>query len=278
MDVKKFIRRYTKHLYWIERHDFITPKQYARYRDISANTAGARLNKFVGLGYLDKIRPARQFGDGSMPTFYFITKKGAKQISDMLDVPREDLCVRANTPTKQPSTRFLMHTMKTNDFFTQLIDSSMESKYPGICKWLNTRECRVTIPSTGEDLLPDGYGEFDIINENICFWVEIDRGTETISIASDKFIRYAEYCMSGRWRDEYYVDEYPRLLFRTNNASRALSVKRDVEKKAQNLGYLDVIEKCQFLISWEEEDDGNDILGESWLRTGYDDGLVSFIH
>ena len=117
----------------------------------------------------------------------------------------------------------------------------------------------------------------DIINENICFWVEIDRGTETISIASDKFMRYADYCMSGRWREEYYVDEFPRMLFRTNNASRALSVKRDVEKKAQANGYYDVIRKCHFLISWEEEDDGNDILGDNWLRAGYDDGLVSFL-
>ena len=277
MDKEKFLRRNIKLLYWIERHDFITPKQYGLYKDFSPKAAAARFKKLVERGYLDTVRPARQFGHGTMPTFYFITGKAATQISKMLEIPRKELRVRSNKPSKRLSSGFLLHTMKVNDFFTRLIDYSLESKYPGLNKWLNTRESKVEIPLTGEELRPDGYGEFDNVEDNICFWLELDRGTETIGKAADKFRKYAYYKTSGRWREEYYVDEYPRILFFTDNQSRARSVKKAIEKIMKQNNMLDELKDCYFLISWENEDSINDLLGKIWLRAGYDDGLVSFL-
>lgn len=259
-------------LLWVQRRDFVTCKHLKHYHTIDNSSASRKLQRLNKLGCLDRFKSIESAAE---PYFYYLTPKGAKAICEILCLDEQEVFVRRKNDADRLSLGFLEHTRGVNDFFTILLYQSIKSEYPGLITWLNSRECKVEMDSSGDLLIPDGFGEFDTGHELVQFMFEYDRETQTMDFLMDKMSKYITFAASEEWRD-YGLEAFPRVLFLTQRERWAKNVKRELEINARRRGKEDLVRSSFFLFSWVSPEHEEHLLGCNWLRASNGDHHMAF--
>jgi hypothetical protein len=260
-------------LLWVQRRDFVTCKHLKHYHAIDNSSASRKLRRLNKLGCLDRFKAIESVAE---PYYYYLTPRGAKVICYFLGLDEQEVFVRRKNDAERLSLGFLEHARGINDFFTTLLYQSTKSEYPGLITWLNSRECKVEMDSSGDLLIPDGFGEFDTGQELVQFMFEYDRETQTMGYLMDKMSKYIDFAESEEWRD-YGLESFPRVLFLTQRERWARNVKRKLEINARRLGKESVVRDNRFLFSWRGPSHDENLLGEVWLRAFNGEALVSLV-
>lgn len=195
---------------WLYDHGVLTTEQIATALFPSLGFCQRRLLKLVGLGVLTRFRPQRWTG-GSYPYHYVLDQLGTDVIAAQRgdEPPRRDqarrrrhhLTSRANLP----------HLLATNQFFVDL--AAHERTHPGsrLVRWWPAAALqeRGALFRTGDDpnlMLfkslprPDGHGVWAEASRRVPFLLEMDLGTEPLTVLTDKIANYARLAALTRWR------------------------------------------------------------------------------
>lgn len=170
---------------------YLTAKQVCRlhYSPGSFTRVEKLLKELRDNGYLqwDFLPVKRRFG--SSPAYYMLAKRGISYLRRLgydvshLPYPSEK---------KELKSLFLPHTMTVNDF---LIAASLLSRVaPDICLCEMRHELLLKRTMKGS-VIPDGWLDFRRGNEQMCFWLEVDRGTEDVKVFREKIrslVRFAK--------------------------------------------------------------------------------------
>jgi hypothetical protein len=259
-------------LLWVQRRDFVTCKHLKQYHTIDNSSASRKLQRLYKLECLYRFKSIESAAE---PYFYYLAPKGAKAICEILCLDEQEVFVRRKNDADRLSLGFLEHTRGVNDFFTTLLYQSMKSEYPGLITWLNSRECKVEMDSSGDLLIPDGFGEFDTSQELVQFMFEYDRETQTMDFLMDKMSKYIAFAESEEWRD-YGLEAFPRVLFLTQRERWAKNVKRELELRSRREGKESVVKDSYFLFSWGELLYEVGLVGDIWLRAFNGDEKLPF--
>jgi hypothetical protein len=263
----------TELLFWVQRREFITREQLERYQGIYHTTAQQKLFRLYSAGYLDRVRT---IDSPNFPYFYFITEMTAEKLSKQLELPLEGMLVRGGSKIRKLPYNLISHTKGVNDFFCNLLSQSRNSDHGILYKWLNSRECRFSIPQTGEILVPDGYGEFINGEKTNYFFFEYDRQTESMERLMAKMLKYMLLEDSREW-ERYGFESFPRLLFLTNREGWANKIKNALETFAWNEGMSHIVEHNSFMFSWECKEYMDNLLEPIWLKACDGNKLYSIV-
>ena len=137
----------------------------------------------------DFLPVKRRFG--SSPAYYMLAKRGISYLRRMgcdvslLPYPSEK---------KQLKSLFIPHTMTVNDF---LIAASLLPRVaPDICLCEMRHELLLKRTMKGS-VIPDGWLDFRRGNEQMCFLLEVDRGTEDVKVFREKIRSLVRFAKTG---------------------------------------------------------------------------------
>ncbi|GAA1889616.1 replication-relaxation family protein [Asanoa iriomotensis] len=195
---------------WLYGHGLLTTDQITTALFPSRNYGQRRLLKLTRLGVLTRFRPQRAAG-GTFPYHYLLDQLGievtAAQRGDPL--PRRNearqrlhrLTSRANLP----------HLLGTGGFFTAL--AAHERLYPGtsLDRWWPasafqhsgvyfTEGANPNVAIRGGMPRPDGHGVWTEHDRSVPFFLEYDRGTESLTVLARKVAGYEHLADLVPWR------------------------------------------------------------------------------
>jgi hypothetical protein len=175
----------------------------------SQSTASFRLSRLYQHGFLNRHFLPVLGGLASSPTIYTIGKNGVEILK------REGLYNEASKrklPRKQLSSLFLEHTLVINTVRVAVTLSAKRHGYH-LRRWLDDLDLKTnydTVVITDRDgrrrevsIIPDSYFELQVPQGRACFFVEVDRGTETLRRFEEKVRAYESYVSSGRYEKRF---------------------------------------------------------------------------
>ncbi|GIF37455.1 replication-relaxation family protein [Actinoplanes xinjiangensis] len=195
---------------WLYDHGVLTTDQINTALFGSLTFCQRRLLKLLALGVVARFRPQRWEG-GSYPYHYLLDQLGTEIVAaqrrdplprrDQARQRRQHLTSRANLP----------HLLATNQFFVDL--AGHERTHPGsrLIQWrsASTLQERGAFFRTGDDpslmLLtslprPDAHGVWAEHDWQVPFLLEMDLGTESLTVLANKIINYVRLADMTRWR------------------------------------------------------------------------------
>ncbi|MCA0457114.1 MAG: replication-relaxation family protein [Chloroflexi bacterium] len=170
---------------------------------------------------------------GSSPTLYVLDKRGAEVLRTQLGL--DDLTWYSSSKDLKPD--FLEHTTAINDFRIAVTVSAQIAGYE-VSTWvsesaLKANYDRVSIRTQPNklqtvSLIPDSYfvlkTPFGLLN----FFLEVDRGSETIGRFKSKILAYRMYHQSGAYKRRYQSNRM-RILTVTTGVKRLENLKAATE-------------------------------------------------
>ena len=190
-----------------------------------------RLKLLYHHGYLARLVSGVQPGKGHGDYIYCLDRKGAQLIARTTGV---DPNWRPKDKVRTPF--FLEHTLKLNDFRIAVTLGAQQHGY-ALAQWVDEREFRVMKErvvdlSDGSEVLPfmpDGFFVLNVEEHRACFFVEIDRGTMTVSRFGTKVRAYISFRQSGQAVNVFQT-KYFRVLTVTTGEKRLTSLRQATEK------------------------------------------------
>jgi len=211
----------------VVRHGAMTRQQIARLCFLkpdgglsSVQAACRRLSLLVQREYLTRYRLPVAQGSGQ---YVYLPGKHAK------DVLSED--EQANY---QPSSRrarsaaSLQHGLEIVDLYLALREG-LQRQGGAILTWLTEREAHYSFEGNGGSLrlTPDGYCLWSLAGEEGAFFLEWDRGTESLARLEQKMARYADYYLARAYRQHLGdMGLRPRILLVVPDRRREQRVAR----------------------------------------------------
>jgi hypothetical protein len=188
------------------------------YRDDATPLTAARkarhtLQRLVDYGLLRRLE--RQVGGlhaGSAAYIYSLTSRGQRLLA--LDAPRKRV--------SEPSWPFIAHTLAIADLVVALHSASVgEPPTPEILDLQTEPNCwRIWTSMSGREVLrPDLYLAAAIGEDELRFFIEVDRGTEHRPAIARKARAYQAYYESGVEQDRDGL--FPRVAWTVPNEARA---------------------------------------------------------
>ena len=168
-------------------HRLLTTEQIRRLHFATLRVAQRRLSDLYELRVLDRFRPVWQRGDGSTPYHWVLDHAGALVVSELLDLPVDQLTWRRDHAHALAASSKREHQLAVNEFFTRLAHDARTAG-GSLAEWWGERRTAAAFASR---LQPDGYGRLQLNNNTIPFLLELDRGTETHGRLREKALRYA---------------------------------------------------------------------------------------
>ena len=161
---------------------YLTAKQVCRlhYRPGSFTRVEKLLKELRDHEYLqwDFLPVKRRFG--SSPAYYMLAKRGVSYLRKLgydvsvLPYPSEK---------KELKSLFIPHTISVNDV---LIASSLLPRVAPDVRLCAMRHELLLKRTMKAPVLPDSWLDFRRGNEQLCFWLEVDRGTEDVHVFRQK--------------------------------------------------------------------------------------------
>ena len=174
----------------------------------SVQAACRRLRILTERGYLKRTRlPVTQ---GSGPYVY----QAARAAVPFLDEEERQLLGRGARASRVDSTSGLYHGLEVVDFYIALKEA-LERRGGRILSWLAERQARYRFAWQGKRITfsPDAYCLWAFGMEEGAFFLEWDRGTESMTRLSEKLQRYDAYYRLMAYHDHLgEVGLKPRLL------------------------------------------------------------------
>jgi hypothetical protein len=174
----------------------------------SVQAACRRLKLLSERGYLDRIRLPVTKGSG--PHLYL----PGTAADVVLDKDERELWGRRRRARRVESVAGFVHGLEVIDFYIALKEA-MERWGGTLVTWLGEREARHQFVQNKKKLLlnPDGYCLWALGEEEGSFFLELDRGTESMTRFSQKLERYEAYYKIRAYHDHLgQVGLRPRLL------------------------------------------------------------------
>jgi hypothetical protein len=157
-------------------------------------TARHRLTALYDLRVLDRFRPFRPVG--SDPYHYLLDTLG-------VEVAAADRGIEVPRPGQHHSralaladSQRLAHLLGVNGMFCALARWARTVEDGELAEWWPERRCTA---EWGEVVRPDGFGTLRQRQRVVEFFVEVDRGTETLTCLADKLNGYAELVRATGW-------------------------------------------------------------------------------
>lgn len=161
---------------------YLTAKQVCRlhYSPGSFTRVEKLLKELRDNGYLqwDFLPVKRRFG--SSPAYYMLAKRG---IAYLRHVGKDVSLLPYPSEKKQLKSLHIPHTISVNDF---LIAASFFPRVaPDVTLYAMRHELFLKRTMKGS-VIPDGWLDLRRGNEQVCFWLEVDRGTEDSKVFREK--------------------------------------------------------------------------------------------
>jgi len=174
----------------------------------SVQTVCRRLKLLVERGYLHRLRIPTLMGSG--PYVYFPGAQAGIALSkDETTLARGRRRVRIHSATE------LAHSLETTDFYVRFTEELLE-RGGHIIVWLSERQAHYMLPGSSRSLpfTPDAYCLWTLCREQGSFFLEWDRGTESMVRIAEKLARYETYYGLRAYRDHLgEMGIRPRILF-----------------------------------------------------------------
>ena len=174
----------------------------------SVQVACRRLRLLAERGYLARTRLPVTRGSGP---YVYRPGKGAMVL---LDKDERTLIGRGSSRRRIESLAGLAHGLETVDFYIALKEA-LESRGGRIIAWLGESQARHRFAWQGQRLLftPDAYCLWALGAEEGAFFLEWDRGTESMNRFFQKLARYHDYYRVRAYQDHLaLIGLRPRLL------------------------------------------------------------------
>jgi hypothetical protein len=179
-------------------HRVLTTDQITAVAFDSPVTARHRLSTLYRLRFLDRFRPFRRVG--TAPNHWVLDAIGAAVVAAERGVEVEDLRWRRDRSLGLQSSSQLAHRVGTNGFFCSLLGASRHAAEAELRVWWPERRC---LSTWGEVVRPDGYGVWAEASTEVAFFLEYDRGTETLDRLAAKLDGYATLAAAAK--DPFWV-------------------------------------------------------------------------
>ncbi len=175
-------------------HKVLTTEQVTDLCFENLTTARHRLTVLYELRVLDRFRPFRPVG--SDPYHYLLDTLGVEvAAADRgVEVPRPGL--HYSRALALADSQRLAHLLGINGLFCSLARWARSTEDAELIEWWPERRCTA---EWGEVVRPDGFGTLRQRNRIIEFFIEVDRGTETLARLADKLTGYAELIRATGW-------------------------------------------------------------------------------
>jgi hypothetical protein len=170
-------------------HHVLTTDQISRLYFPKLRGATARLQTLYDLRVLDRFRPTRRRGEGTLPYHWVLDEGGAILVADHKGIERSQLHYSRADMLNLAASRSLTHHVESNEFFVRL---AVESSAVGgsLSEWYGVRTLARLL---GGMAVPDGYGVLNLPGRDaLHLLLELDRGTEAARILKGKAASYAE--------------------------------------------------------------------------------------
>lgn len=189
-------------------HQTFTTDQLADLAFGSLGRARNRLNTLRQRGLLDRFRHYQR--PGSQSWRWTLGPLGAAVVAMTRgQPPPRPAAVRQRT-ARLATSPTLDHRLAVNGFFVALAAHTRHHPGTRLIRWWNEARCR---EATGNLVRPDGHGRWRACDRTVSFWIEVDRGTETLHRLSAKLAGYAHLAGTG-W-------DYPVLFWLPTPAREA---------------------------------------------------------
>jgi hypothetical protein len=175
-------------------HKVLTTEQVCDLCFDNLTTARHRLSALYHLRVLDRFRPFRSVG--SNPYHYVLDTVGVEVVAADrgIEVPRPGL--HHGRALALSDSQRLAHLLGVNGLFCSLARWARTVADGELAEWWSERRCAV---EWGEVVRPDGFGVVRHGQRAVEFFVEVDRGTETLGRLADKLAGYAELVRATGW-------------------------------------------------------------------------------
>ncbi len=187
-------------------------------------------------GYLDRRRVPvfDKPTSGALPFAYFLDKRGADLIAQVLEIDREDVDWKPKDNKIKPL--FLDHTLKLNDVRIAVELAASASGYQLMC-WVDERSLRSlrervpdpANPSRTLPLNPDGFFALDLGDRKAMLFVELDQATMTRSRFAKKVRAYQSYRAMGKSWERFKTQNF-RVLTVTTGEKRVANLVEATHK------------------------------------------------
>ena len=175
-------------------HRVLTTEQVTDLCFDNLTTARHRLTALYQLRVLDRFRPFRSVG--SDPYHYLLDTLGVEVVAADrgIEVPRPGL--HHSRALALADSQRLAHLLATNGLFCSLARWARGVEDAELAEWWSERRCN---NEWGEVVRPDGFGTLRQQTRVVEFFVEFDRGTETLARLADKLTDYAQLIHATGW-------------------------------------------------------------------------------
>jgi hypothetical protein len=184
-------------LEWLYDHHVLSTNQVAAALFPSRKSAQKRLLRLYQLGLLQRFRPPARVGSG---THHVLDRLGVEVIAALRGdaTPRpSDITAQRHRVVMSPE---LPHLLGVNQFFIDLIAYARNHTNASLLRWWSERQCAVPLrfgSASMHRVRADGHGIFEEGQHRVGFFLEYDRGTESLPVLAEKAQRYEELIAQG---------------------------------------------------------------------------------
>jgi DNA-binding CsgD family transcriptional regulator len=212
-----------KILGWLAEHYLLSTTQITRAAFTGPRRARKRLRE------LHDIEAVNRFVDvttGSRQYLYALGPLGQVVNPTSYHHPDRPDAPAARTSIERTErivgSRKLAHLLGTNQFFVDLIAAARTMEGAGLLRWWSEQHIAAAY-SGFSSIQPDGHGIWRLGERTVGFWLEHDRGTESLGTVLDKLTAYARLADGGgprypvllhvpsRAREEHLLDAFAHL-------------------------------------------------------------------
>jgi len=166
-------------------HRTLTTHQIARLLFGSYSSAKERLSTLHRIRALDRFRP--YIGQGSAPWHYILDAPGAQILAGARSQTLTEFGYRRDRVLTLAYRASLDHTVGVNDFFVDLASHTRE--HDTRLRWWTAAQCEA---EWGDIVRPDAAGKWTDNDKRVRFYLEHDRGTESLRRLAEKVDAYSE--------------------------------------------------------------------------------------
>jgi len=241
----KYVQRDSDILLDLYKHRFLTISQIHRLHFPSLQTAYRRMRL---------LRQANYVSPFTVPnieeSIFALAGKGTQAVAESLGVDKNEL-KWTETRTRPHDYYFMQHFIAINDFriaLRQACDNSSiqllgfipdyygeKTDKGGITKYIRDVSCDIASEREEISHTPDGVFALQKEGKSALFFLEIDRGTETVSDSDKGVLKavrfYLNYLLEGkyqRYAKDFNVESFKgfRTLFVTTSEARMLNIRQ----------------------------------------------------
>jgi hypothetical protein len=263
----KYVQRDSDILVDLYKHRFLTISQIQRLHFPSLQTTYRRMRLLKQAGYASPFTVPN-----IEESIFALAGKGIQAVAESLGVDKNEL-KWTETRTRPHDYYFMQHFIAINDFRIALRQACENSTIQllgfipdyygektakgGITKYIRDVSCDIVSEREEISHTPDGVFALRKEGKSALFFLEIDRGTETVSDSDKGVLKavrfYLNYLLEGkyqRYAKDFNVESFKgfRTLFLTTSEPRIQNIRKaaaavDIPEKAKRFLWLSTYDR-----------------------------------